>query len=137
MPDMSDTTPPATDAEGAHTSNAVMPHVASGTSTKTPTPPDLPTRSLISDEQLREATGRTRKQWFRALDKVGAQDWDHKRIARWLGAKRDVDSWWAQSVTVDYEYARGKRTEGKRSDGSYEVGVSRVRASAWIVAGFG
>ena len=71
---------------------------------------DLPTRQLISDERLLEATGRTRKQWFKALDKAGAQDWDHKRIARWLGGKHEVDGWWAQSVTVDYEYARNGTT---------------------------
>ena len=86
---------------------------------------DLPTRQLISDERLLEATGRTRKQWFKALDKAGAQDWDHKRIARWLGGKHEVDGWWAQSVTVDYEYARGKRIYGQRADGSYETSASK------------
>ena len=86
---------------------------------------DLPTRKLISDERLLEATGRTRKQWFKALDKAGAQDWDHKRIARWLGGKHEVDGWWAQSVTVDYEYARGKRIHGQRADGSFETTASK------------
>lgn len=81
--------------------------------------------SRISDERLEEATGRSRKKWFKALDRAGAQSWDHQRIARWLGAKHDVDSWWAQGVTVDYEYARGKRVFGQNPDGSFETSVSK------------
>ncbi len=125
---MSDTPEPIRPASGAGAAasgNIVMPHATTGSPDKTPAPTDLPTRQLISDEHLKEATGRTRKQWFKALDKAGAQDWDHKRIARWLGGKQEVDSWWAQSVTVDYEYARGKRSHGQRSDGSFETSVSK------------
>ena len=80
---------------------------------------------LISDERLREATGRSRKQWSKALDRAGAQEWDHQRIARWLGGKHDVDSWWAQGVTIDYEYARGKRVFGQSGDGTFETSVSK------------
>lgn len=82
-------------------------------------------RPLIADEQLKEATGRTRRQWFRALDEAGAQEWDHKRIARWLGGKQDVDAWWAQSVTIEYEDVHGSRASRVRSDDSFEASVSK------------
>ena len=47
---------------------------------------------MISDERLENATGRSRRHWYRELDEVGAQEWDRKRIARWLGVKREVDA---------------------------------------------
>ncbi|MGO1590725.1 MAG: hypothetical protein ACTHW1_11055 [Ancrocorticia sp.] len=78
----------------------------------------------ISDERLKETTGRTHKQWFKALDRAGAEDWDHGRIERWLGGKGDVDSWWAQSVTLEYESARGKDTP-QSEHGTVEMSVSK------------
>lgn len=85
-----------------------------------------PSRPLISDERLVAATGRSRKDWFKALDQAGAQEWDHAHIARWLGGKQDVDAWWAQSVTVDYEYSRGLRIPGQKSDGLFSANVSKT-----------
>ncbi|MDO4888996.1 MAG: hypothetical protein Q3979_09935 [Actinomycetaceae bacterium] len=94
---------------------------------KTPAPPDAQGISFsISDERLRAATGRSRRRWFRALDVAGAQEWDHKRIARWLGAKREVDAWWAQALTVDYERARGLREAGQGCDGSFRASASKT-----------
>ncbi|AWE41520.1 hypothetical protein EKN07_11290 [Actinobaculum sp. 352] len=63
-------------------------------------------RHLVRNSQLRRATGRSRREWFDALDEAGAFDWDHKRIVRWLGGKEDADAWWAQSVAIDYEHKR-------------------------------
>ena len=125
MTDTPGSAQPTTDAGNNTALNSVSGDTAPAISMKTPAPADLPTRRFISDERLEDATGRTRKQWFKALDKAGAQEWDHKRIARWLGGKREVDGWWAQSVTVDYEYARGKRSYGQRMDGSFETSVSK------------
>ena len=90
----------------------------------------MSTPEPISDERLKEATGRSRRSWFKLLDEVGAREWDHARIARWLGGKHDVDAWWAQSVTVDYERARGLRKVGEHKDGSFQTQASKtIRAS--------
>lgn len=83
-------------------------------------------RRLISDEQLVSATGRSRQDWFDLLDEVGAASWDHATIARWLGGKHEVDGWWAQSVTVDYEHARGLRKVGERPDGRFHTSSSKT-----------
>ena len=77
----------------------------------------------ISDDRLKAATGRSRQRWFALLDKAGAESWDRRRIARWLGVKHEVDAWWAQSLTVDYERARGLR-QGRTRKGP-------LRTSAW------
>ena len=35
-------------------------------------------------------------------------------------------AWWAQSITVGFEQARGIRRPGQRQDGTYEASVSRT-----------
>lgn len=82
--------------------------------------------STISNEKVREATGRTNTEWFAILDEAGARGWDHPTIARWLVDERGVDGWWAQSVTVSYEHARGTRRPGQQPGGTYSVGASKT-----------
>lgn len=80
----------------------------------------------VGEARLREATGRSRTDWYALLDDVGAQEWDHGHIARWLGGEHDVDAWWAQSVTVGYEQSRGLRAPGQRGDGSWEASATKT-----------
>ncbi|GAA4429133.1 hypothetical protein GCM10023169_31080 [Georgenia halophila] len=82
--------------------------------------------AVVSDARLREATGRSRAEWYALLDEAGARQWDHTRIARWLGGEHDVDGWWAQSVTVGYEQSRGMREPGQRSDGTWEANATKT-----------
>lgn len=85
--------------------------------------------SNISDEAVREATGRSWEEWFALLDEEGAEELSHKEIAELLISKgylgRD-DGWWAQSVTVGYEYARGRRVKGQTVDAGFQLGVQRT-----------
>ena len=80
----------------------------------------------IGDRAVLERTGRGRAEWFTLLDAAGATGWGHTAIARWLVAEHEVDGWWAQSVTVAYEQARGLRAPGQRPDGTFEASVSRA-----------
>ncbi|MGC5617588.1 DUF4287 domain-containing protein [Georgenia sp. Z1491] len=82
--------------------------------------------SSVSDEKVREATGRAREEWFALLDDAGATDWDHTRTATWLREEHGVDGWWAQGVTVAYEQARGLREPGQRRDGGWEASASKT-----------
>lgn len=79
----------------------------------------------VGAQSVRDATGRSREEWFTLLDAAGAPGWDHPRIARWLATEHGVGVWWCQSVTVGYEQARGLRRPGQRADGSFEANVSR------------
>lgn len=81
--------------------------------------------TAVGDEAVRRSTGRGREEWFTLLDAAGATEWDHTGIAAWL-TEQGVDGWWAQSVTVGYEQARGMRLPGQRADGSFEAGASRT-----------
>ncbi|WP_054952848.1 molybdopterin-binding protein [Flaviflexus massiliensis] len=82
--------------------------------------------TMVSDSAIVAATGRSRDDWFAMLDGAGAREWDHAQIARWLGAKHEVDGWWAQGVTVSYEQSRGLREPGQRPDGSFDVSSSKT-----------
>ncbi len=78
-----------------------------------------------SDNKTLEATGRRSADWYGMLDAAGARDWPHKQIAEHLVAAHGVDGWWAQSITVGYEQATGRRRPGQQQDGTFTVSVSR------------
>lgn len=75
-----------------------------------------------------ERTGRGWDEWFALLDAWGAAERTHTEIARRLREEYAVDGWWAQSVTVAYEQARGRRVPGQRSDGSFSVSAGKTVA---------
>ena len=78
----------------------------------------------ISDESVAGKTGRTWSAWFKLLDKAGARKMSHKEIVAVLAAE-DVSPWWAQSITVTYEQARGLR-EKHEMVGGFSVSRSRT-----------
>ncbi len=85
----------------------------------------------VSDEAVRKATGKGWDEWIVLLDNAGAESMSHKEIAsmltedRWLG--KDA-GWWAQSITVGYEYAKGRRVRGETADAGFQVGVQKTLA---------
>ena len=80
----------------------------------------------ISDERMREATGRIRVDWHGLLDAAGASGWGHTQIARWLVDEHGVDGWWAQGITVGFEQARGMRQPGQQADGTFSTSVTKT-----------
>ncbi|MGH3328355.1 MAG: hypothetical protein ACRDPT_11270 [Streptomycetales bacterium] len=80
----------------------------------------------LPDAPLRERTGRGGEEWFSLLDAWGASKRRHTEIARWLVEEHTVDGWWAQSVTVAYEQARGMRAPGQNSDGYFSASGSKT-----------
>lgn len=71
----------------------------------------------LSSEKLAAATGKNWDEWLEVLDQAGAAKRTHTEIARWLTDDQGVPGWWAQSITVGYERARGLREPGQRADG--------------------
>jgi len=88
-----------------------------------PLPPRLG-EPPFSEAAVRKATDKGWDDWFRILDRWGGTDRTHTQIARHL-TDLGVDGWWAQSVTVGYERARGMRAEHQRPDG-FTVDVSKT-----------
>ncbi|SDI47678.1 hypothetical protein SAMN04488693_11256 [Arthrobacter subterraneus] len=81
---------------------------------------------------IERATNRSWDQWLRFLDSVGGRDLSHKDIAlkvhEELDGTMDSAGWWAQSIAVAYEHHIGRRVPGQRSDGTFQLSVSRSTA---------
>ena len=63
----------------------------------------------ISDETVREKTGKSLAEWFKILDEWGMKEKGHTLTARYLEQQHGVSPWWSQMLTVRYEYERGLR----------------------------
>ena len=85
------------------------------------------TDERMSDAKIEEATGKKWDQWFSTLDRWGARDKKHGEIARFLIEEHEVAGWWAQSITVYYERARGMRLKHQNSEG-FSISVTRTIA---------
>jgi hypothetical protein len=80
----------------------------------------------MSDASVRRATGCGWERWVKALDRVDAHTWPHRRIAEYVSEKYKLPSWWRQMVTVGYERIKGLRARGQRRDGAYRATRSKV-----------
>jgi Domain of unknown function (DUF4287) len=83
------------------------------------------TDERMSDAKIQEATGKKWDQWFSMLDRWGARDKKHGEIARFLIEEHEVAGWWAQSITVYYERARGMRLKYQNAEG-FSISVTRT-----------
>ena len=80
----------------------------------------LPPRAAdpgMSDEAIRNGSGKSWDEWFALLDAWGAIGKTHTEIARHVAEMYEVDGWWAQGVTVGYERARGLRAVNQTLQG--------------------
>jgi hypothetical protein len=80
----------------------------------------------ISDESVKTKTGRTWSEWFERLDALGMAQREHREIARHLSDQEGLEPWWAQTVTVEYERARGLRQVHMGSAGEFQASASRT-----------
>jgi hypothetical protein len=88
--------------------------------------PGTPTyETVVSDDKMREATGRSHEEWFTILDEWGGTSHNHTEIARHVIDELGVPGWWGQSITVSYERARGLRAVGQMKDG-WTVSASKT-----------
>jgi hypothetical protein len=78
-----------------------------------------------TDEVIRTGSGKGWDEWIPILDAWGAKDRTHTEIARHVNGELGVPGWWAQTVTVGYERARGMRAVNQRPDG-FSVSVSKT-----------
>jgi len=89
-----------------------------------------PAGGRVSAEAVREATGRGWDEWFAALDATGAAGLPHGEIVAVIRRGHPaVSGWWQQSITVEYERARGKRVVGQTAGAGFQVGVQRSVAA--------
>lgn len=81
----------------------------------------------ISNETITTATGKSWEEWIDVIDNFGGAEMSHKEIAAKLLDEDYLESgWWAQSVTVGYEYAKGRRVKGETKDTGFQIGVQKT-----------
>ena len=102
---------------------------------ETPLPPRV-AEPGVSDAAVQRATGKSWDAWFTLLDAWQGTTHNHTEIARHVYETYGIDGWWAQSVTVGYERARGMRALHERPDGfsgnvskTFPVPVERLFAA--------
>lgn len=78
----------------------------------------------LSDERVREATGKGWDEWCDVIDAWPGHVDGHTAVAAHLNEDLGVDGWWAQTVTVGWERITGRRLPGQRSDGTFSVSKS-------------
>jgi hypothetical protein len=83
------------------------------------------TDDLASDAVVERETGKGYEEWFAILDAWEARQKSHRDIARHLMDEHAVPGWYAQTITVGYERARGMRVKHQRPTG-FEVSASKT-----------
>ena len=70
-----------------------------------------------SDDSIKDATGKKWEAWFSILDRWDAREGKHGETVGFLMDEHDVPGWWARSITVRYQRARGMRLKHQQADG--------------------
>ena len=83
----------------------------------------------ISDEAVKEKTGKVWADWFRILDKASAKKMTHTQMAAFLHDEHGVPGWWCQMVAVRYEQERGLRKPMQTCTGDFAANGSRTLAA--------
>lgn len=93
-----------------------------------PQPERIEQLAGVGNEAVAERTGKSWEEWLAILDDKAAIELPHTAIARWLHNAFALDGWWAQTITVGYEQARGLRDKHEKPTG-FEISRSRTMAS--------
>lgn len=64
----------------------------------------------ISDEKVKEKTGKSWKQWFKIIDGFDIETNGHRFVVMAVFNKYKLNPWWSQAVTIHYEWEHGLRT---------------------------
>lgn len=80
----------------------------------------------LSEESVLRGTGKGWKHWFAVLDKFDCRDKGHKESAKYLGGEHGLTAWWSQTVTIEYEVAKGIRQPAQRSNALFGTDCQRT-----------
>ena len=80
----------------------------------------------IQETSVVKATGKGWAHWFAVLDKFKCADKGHRESAKHLLERHGVTPWWSQTITVEYEVAKGIRKPSQRSGGKFGLDVHRT-----------
>lgn len=70
----------------------------------------------ISEKAVKASTDKSSTEWYAILDEWDAKNKGHTLTAKYLEQHFGLSGWWAQSLTVRYEWERGLRTKVHRDE---------------------
>lgn len=82
----------------------------------------------MSHGDVRAATGRTWEEWYDLLDDRGGPAPGRRAITEALMQEHRLEPWWAQTIAIEYERARGVREKDGRPKG-YSICVTKTIAA--------
>ncbi|MBI4409134.1 MAG: hypothetical protein HY561_05470 [Gemmatimonadetes bacterium] len=82
----------------------------------------------VGDAAVRAKTGKSWAEWLDVLDAAGAAKMGHRAIVEHVAERYGVPGWWAQTVTVGYERARGLREKHQTATG-FSANASKTVAT--------
>jgi uncharacterized protein YndB with AHSA1/START domain len=80
--------------------------------------------SSLADADVRKRTGKTLDDWYRRLDASGVAGTGRRAATEHLMTEHELDAWWAQTIAVEYERARGQKERDGRPKG-YSICVTK------------
>jgi hypothetical protein len=63
----------------------------------------------ITEKTVKAKTGKIWEEWFTILDSWGAKEKGHAQNVKHLREHYELSPWWAQAVTIRYEWEKGLR----------------------------
>jgi len=83
----------------------------------------------VSEASCKEATGKTIADWFKALDKHGGTSLGRRELSKWLEHEHGLTTWWAATVTNEYEIARGDLAKDGKPKGYMICPTKSIKAT--------
>ena len=87
------------------------------------------TKFPITPESCRKETGKTLQEWFELVDAKCGPNPGRKAVGDFLFKEMKVDAWWATTLAVEYEAARGVVEKDGRPRG-YNICATKSIAAA-------
>ncbi len=82
----------------------------------------------VTDAACKKATGRTMKEWFKAIEAQGDIAGKRRDAINWLHAEMNKDLWWCTTVWVEFERANGVVKKDGLAEG-YNICVTKTIAA--------
>lgn len=83
----------------------------------------------LGPSTVRSKTGKDLAAWFAELDAAGGRELGRRDRTQWLLERLDKDAWWATTIAVEYERARGQVEKDGRTTGYAICSTKTVAAS--------
>ncbi len=89
---------------------------------------EVKTQNPITDEGVKEATGKTWAEWFAAIDEKDGLKIGRRQITSWLYDELKIDIWWCSTINMEYENHKGVKEKDGRSKGYFICSTKTIAA---------